>query len=142
MTEALLVAEKLTKTYQMPDHNARLVLDRIDFTLREGEIVALLGKSGSGKSTFLRLLAGLVPPSGGGVRYRGAPVADRLGVAAGGWDGRLALACVLLLAEALPAAFYALAAIIAVVFVSAAIRDWTRARMPVTFHDDKEDEEA
>jgi NitT/TauT family transport system ATP-binding protein len=75
MTEALLVADKVTKTYQMPDHNARLVLDRIDFTLREGEIVALLGKSGSGKSTFLRLLAGLVPPSGGGVRYRGAPVA-------------------------------------------------------------------
>jgi hypothetical protein len=31
---------------------------------------------------------------------------------------------------------------IAVVFSAAAIRDWSRARMPVTFHDDKEDEDA
>ena len=37
----------------------------VDFTLRDGEIVAILGKSGSGKSTFLRILAGLIPPSDG-----------------------------------------------------------------------------
>jgi hypothetical protein len=77
-----------------------------------------------------------------GLRYRGAPIPDRLGVAAGGWDGRLALGCVLLITRALPAGFYVLAAIIAVVFSAAAIRDWSRARMPVTFHDDKEDEDA
>jgi phosphatidylglycerophosphate synthase len=77
-----------------------------------------------------------------GLRYRGAPVSDRLGIAAGGWDGRLALGCVLLVTGALPAGFYALAAIIAVVFGAAAIRDWSRARMPVAFHDDKEDVEA
>jgi NitT/TauT family transport system ATP-binding protein len=74
MTDSLLVADKVSKTYQMPDHHARLVLDRIDFSLREGEIVALLGKSGSGKSTFLRLLAGLTPPSDGRILYRGGPV--------------------------------------------------------------------
>ena len=77
-----------------------------------------------------------------GLRYRGAPVSDRLGVAMGGWDGRLALACLLLVTDALPAGFYVLAAMIAVVFGAAAIRDWSRARMPVTFHDDKEDEDA
>jgi hypothetical protein len=77
-----------------------------------------------------------------GLRYRGAPVSERLGVAMGGWDGRLALGCVLLLTDALPAGFYALAAMIAVVSTAAAIRDWSRARMPVTFHDDKEDEDA
>jgi NitT/TauT family transport system ATP-binding protein len=55
----------------MPDHIGRLVLDRLDFALRDGEIVAILGKSGSGKSTFLRILAGLVPPSDGVVEYRG-----------------------------------------------------------------------
>ena len=54
----------------------RLVLEHIDFTLRDGEIVAILGKSGSGKSTFLRILAGLVPPSEGRVEYRGVPVAE------------------------------------------------------------------
>jgi NitT/TauT family transport system ATP-binding protein len=42
--------------------------------LRDGEIVAVLGKSGSGKSTFLRILAGLLPPSEGRVEYRGQPV--------------------------------------------------------------------
>jgi len=77
-----------------------------------------------------------------GLRYRGAPVSERLGVAMGGWDGRLALGCILLVTDALPAGFYVLAAIIAVVFGAAAIRDWSRARRPVTFHDDEEDEEA
>jgi hypothetical protein len=78
-----------------------------------------------------------------GLRYRGAPVSDRLGVAALGWDGRLLLACVLLLTGALPAGYYVLAVMIAAVFAGAAIIDWSRARkQPVTFHDDKEDEDA
>ncbi len=70
----LLRAIGVSKTYRTPDHLARLVLEQIDFALRDGEIVAILGKSGSGKSTFLRILAGLVPPSEGGVEYRGQPV--------------------------------------------------------------------
>jgi NitT/TauT family transport system ATP-binding protein len=74
MAELLLRTDALSKTYQTPDHIGRLVLDRVDFGLREGEIVAILGKSGSGKSTFLRILAGLVPPSSGAVTYRGVPV--------------------------------------------------------------------
>src|SRR5438477_10110799 len=74
MNGPLLRTEARSKTYQTPDHHARLVLDHIDFTLRDGEIVAILGKSGSGKSTFLRILAGLVPPSEGAVEYRGIPV--------------------------------------------------------------------
>ena len=64
-------AAAVCKTYQMPDHLGRLVLDHIDFTLHDGEIVAVLGKSGSGKSTFLRILAGLIPASDGAVEYRG-----------------------------------------------------------------------
>jgi NitT/TauT family transport system ATP-binding protein len=72
--DLLLRAAAVSKTYRMPDHLSRLVLDRLDFALREGEIVAILGRSGSGKSTFLRILAGLVPPSGGTVEYRGARV--------------------------------------------------------------------
>src|SRR4051812_11361745 len=74
MPEALLSAEAVSKTYQTPDHRARLVLDRIGFALHEGDIVALLGKSGSGKSSFLRILAGLTPPSSGTVAYRGIAV--------------------------------------------------------------------
>jgi len=64
----------VSKTYRTPDHIGRLVLEKIDFTLRDGEIVAVLGKSGAGKSTFLRILAGLLPPSEGHVEYRGQPI--------------------------------------------------------------------
>jgi NitT/TauT family transport system ATP-binding protein len=71
----LLRAIGITKTYRTPDHIGRLVLEKLDFTLREGEIVTMLGKSGAGKSTFLRILAGLIAPSDGRVEYRGQPVA-------------------------------------------------------------------
>ena len=37
-----------------------LVLSDVELTLREGEIVGLLGRSGSGKSTLLRIIAGLL----------------------------------------------------------------------------------
>ena len=59
-----------------------------------------------------------------GLRFRGAPASDGLGAALGGWDGRLALGCVLLIFDALPAGFYALAALIAAAFAFTAIRDW------------------
>src|SRR5207248_1705843 len=67
----LLRAIGISKTYRTPDHLGRLVLEKIEFAMREGEIVAILGKSGAGKSTFLRILAGLVAPSEGRVEYRG-----------------------------------------------------------------------
>ncbi|WP_294330742.1 nitrate/sulfonate/bicarbonate ABC transporter ATP-binding protein [uncultured Sphingomonas sp.] len=44
------------------------VLDNVDLTLREKEVVGLLGRSGSGKSTLLRSIAGLIHPSEGEVR--------------------------------------------------------------------------
>ena len=72
----LLRTEAVSKTYRTPDHLGRLVLDHLDFMLQDSEIVAILGKSGSGKSTFLRILAGLVPPSEGTVEYRGLRVTE------------------------------------------------------------------
>src|SRR5665213_337604 len=71
----LVVASQVCKTYTTGiGEEGRLVLDHIDFALKEGEIVAILGKSGSGKSTFLRVLAGLTEPSEGRVAYRGRAV--------------------------------------------------------------------
>jgi ribose transport system ATP-binding protein len=52
----------LSKTY-----NGTLALDSLDLELRRGEIHALLGGNGSGKSTTIKILAGVVPPDPGGV---------------------------------------------------------------------------
>ncbi len=52
-----------------------VVLDDVNLTLREGEIVALLGRSGSGKSTLLRIVSGLLRPTEGSVLWRGSQVA-------------------------------------------------------------------
>jgi len=73
-TSALIEVDHIFKTYPVADRGERLVLDDLNFRLVPGEIVAVLGKSGSGKSTFLRLIAGLSEPSNGEVRYRGVPV--------------------------------------------------------------------
>jgi NitT/TauT family transport system ATP-binding protein len=70
----ILEARDVTKAFTTPDGRALPVLDGVSLTLREGEIVALLGKSGSGKSTFLRCIAGLISPTAGTVTYRGTPL--------------------------------------------------------------------
>ncbi|MGO9816516.1 MAG: nitrate/sulfonate/bicarbonate ABC transporter ATP-binding protein [Acidocella sp.] len=58
------------QTYPRPSGERLVVLEDISLTLREGEIVGLLGRSGCGKSTLLRIVAGLTPPTCGEVRYR------------------------------------------------------------------------
>ncbi len=62
------------KSFRAADGRERPVLEGVDFTLREGEIVALLGQSGSGKSTLLRIMAGLIGVDAGSVQYRGQPL--------------------------------------------------------------------
>ena len=53
---------------------AKLVLDRVSFDLHAGEFLALVGSSGSGKSTVMRLIAGLERPSEGTITIDGKPV--------------------------------------------------------------------
>ena len=50
------------------------MLDGVELTLKRGEIVGLLGRSGSGKSTFLRLIAGLAQPQGGTLVLHGQQI--------------------------------------------------------------------
>jgi ABC-type branched-subunit amino acid transport system ATPase component/sugar phosphate permease len=50
------------------------VLFGVDFTVEDGELVALLGTNGAGKSTLLKVVSGIGLPSAGSVRYRGAEI--------------------------------------------------------------------
>ncbi|HTD03715.1 ABC transporter ATP-binding protein, partial [Undibacterium sp.] len=75
MNQNLLIDLKgVAKSFRAADGTARSVLEKVDFELKEGEIVALLGKSGSGKSTLLRIIAGLIPADAGKVAYRERPI--------------------------------------------------------------------
>ena len=62
----------VTKSYLTEGGHELKVLDPIDLSVSEGELVALLGQSGSGKSTILRCLTGLVTPSSGLALHNGA----------------------------------------------------------------------
>ena len=66
----MLAIETLTKTYADGTH----ALDRVGLTVAAGEIVALIGGSGCGKTTLLRLIAGLDTPSGGAIRLDGEAI--------------------------------------------------------------------
>lgn len=50
------------------------VLSGIDFDIAPGEVVALVGSTGAGKSTLCQLVSGLVPPNGGTIEVGGRPV--------------------------------------------------------------------
>jgi ribose transport system ATP-binding protein len=70
--EALLAAAGLRKSY-----GPVTVLEGADFTLRPGEVHALVGENGAGKSTLARILAGLTPPDAGAMTFEGRPYAPR-----------------------------------------------------------------
>ena len=68
MTNAdpILVLEDVHAAYLQKE-----ILRGVSLTVHAGEIVSLLGENGSGKSTMLKVIAGLLKPSRGTVRYRG-----------------------------------------------------------------------
>src|SRR5689334_17160490 len=70
----LLDVQHVRRAFARPGGAELLVLDDVQLTLREGEIVGLLGRSGSGKSTLLRIISGLSAPTAGSVTYLGQSV--------------------------------------------------------------------
>lgn len=53
------------------------ILQGVTFSLRQGEVLALMGRNGAGKSTTMKAVMGLVPPAGGSVVFDGRPVQGR-----------------------------------------------------------------
>ncbi|KUL26209.1 ABC transporter ATP-binding protein [Actinoplanes awajinensis] len=70
---AVLEVRGLTKRFVKGDADL-LALRDVDLTVPAGAFLVLLGRRGCGTSTLLNLLAGLTLPTGGEIRYRGAPV--------------------------------------------------------------------
>ena len=69
----LLQVEDVRMCYS-PDGKGPLVLDGVNVSIEEGEIVSLLGRSGSGKSSLLRIIAGLLKPTHGRAVWQGQSI--------------------------------------------------------------------
>ncbi|MBX7245472.1 MAG: ABC transporter ATP-binding protein [Candidatus Sumerlaeaceae bacterium] len=67
----LLEINNLTKSFAAPSGEKTLIVDVPSFSLEEGAQVALEGASGSGKTTFLNLIAGILQADGGTIRVAG-----------------------------------------------------------------------
>ena len=64
MKEAIIQADNLVKIYKTKDIEV-VALQGLDLTVEQGEMMAIIGSSGSGKSTFLNMIGGLDRPSAG-----------------------------------------------------------------------------
>ncbi len=71
----VLEISDLTKAYAQPDGRRQAVVDIPSFTLEAGQQVALRGTSGSGKTTFLHLIAGILAADTGEIRIGGENMA-------------------------------------------------------------------
>ncbi len=84
MGELAIEVKKLTKTYKLYNSNRRRIIESlfpcakqqyrefhalkdVDFNIKKGEIVGIIGKNGSGKSTLLKIITGVLNPTAGNV---------------------------------------------------------------------------
>jgi len=73
MTVEAIAVKGLSKRYA--SRNGEIAaLEGITFRVQEGDFFAVVGPSGCGKSTLLKILAGILPPSGGAAFLRGTPI--------------------------------------------------------------------
>ena len=70
---AYLKLHNICKTYGQGDNESQ-VLSNINLTIEEGEFVAIVGFTGSGKTTLVNLINGLLEPTSGEVLFKGNPV--------------------------------------------------------------------
>jgi len=65
----MLQSKEITKVF-----GAKTAVDHVSLTLEAGHVYAMLGPNGSGKTTWMKMAAGLIKPTSGQALFRGAPV--------------------------------------------------------------------
>ena len=70
----LLECQDLVVNYTTPDGAARRILDGLTLEIRQGQTIGIAGRSGSGKSTWLRCVLRLIHPASGEVYVGGVPI--------------------------------------------------------------------
>ena len=95
MPTGTIVAEGLTKVFHTvarrpgvagalrsvirPERVAKVAVDQVSLRVDQGELLALLGPNGAGKSTTIKMLCGILTPTGGRVEVNGiTPHLDRI----------------------------------------------------------------
>ncbi|AWI54909.1 polyamine ABC transporter ATP-binding protein [Aquabacterium olei] len=73
--EGYLVIDRVVKDFVSPDGSSFRAVDNVSLAIRQGEIFALLGSSGCGKTTLLRMLAGFDAPTSGRLMLGGQDLA-------------------------------------------------------------------
>lgn len=74
--EKIIEVKKLRKVFGEKNENVVRVLNDIDFSMKYGEFVAIMGQSGSGKSTFLYQVSGMDSVSSGEVLFAGKNISN------------------------------------------------------------------
>lgn len=71
---AVLACQDLCKSFPGDRHRETVVLANVNLNIAPGDFVTILGQSGGGKSTLLKLLGGFIPPSSGGIFFHEQPL--------------------------------------------------------------------
>jgi predicted ABC-type transport system involved in lysophospholipase L1 biosynthesis ATPase subunit len=77
----MLTVTEISKTYRLPGQPPVRVLEDVSFSVKEGEHVAVVGRSGAGKTTLLNILGGLDRPTSGDVTVAGESLFRGFGAA-------------------------------------------------------------
>lgn len=73
--ESVVRAEGLTRRFTGPDGRPWVALDRVSLSVTRGQLTALVGPDGAGKTTLMRMMAGLLAPDEGSLHVLGRDVA-------------------------------------------------------------------
>ena len=73
----MITISHLSKTYHHPDGSNLTVLRDVNCEIRPGEVISIIGPSGTGKSTLLRALNLLDPPTGGSIIFNGEDILQK-----------------------------------------------------------------